>query len=131
MAKQVRNWLHSLFEQKIDVIKFRQLLLGLFNYENNDWINMFLSNRATIYYGLRLSEIAPSDSDKKQKLFDDMDKAGLKSLVLEYNDSLKRTSEDKDEDIHSSKKQKLSEKDKKKTKNAKLPKYVDLNNLIL
>ena len=92
---------------------------------------MFLSNRATIYYGLRLSEIAPSDSDKKQKLFDDMDKAGFKSLVLEYNDSLKRTSEDKDEDIHSSKKQKLSEKDKKKTKNAKLPKYVDLNNLIL
>ncbi|QOU20005.1 hypothetical protein BRETT_004653 [Brettanomyces bruxellensis] len=130
MAKQVRNWLHSLFEQKMDVIKFRQLLLGLFNYENNDWINMFLSNRVTIYYGLRLSEIAPSDGDKKQKLFEEMDKAGFKSLVLEYDDSLKRASEDKDEDVRSLKKQKLSDEDKEKPKNAKLPKYVDLNNLI-
>jgi len=132
MAEQVTKWLYSLYNHKLAVVKFQQLLLSLFNYESNDWISLILSNRSTIYYGLKLSEIDSSDDDAKQKVFKEMENAGLKTLVSEYKGSLKRTSaENEDETNPLLKKPKLSNDNKKDASiHKELPKYVDLNNLV-
>lgn len=118
LAKQVFGWLEDLETSKMDLRKFEQSLMELFDHESNGWIRTMLTEHTKVYYGVRLAE-----ADNKDDILKQMKDNHLDALIDEY--SGKRKQEDEDETAN--KRQKTSQASFKSTKAA--PRYVDIRNL--